>query len=152
MKRTVLLLAAALAAGVAQAAPATLVRAVELKQQPASDAPSVAQLAADAAVDAGERRGGWVRVKTAAGESGWVKLLSLRYARSGDAKSGDSGVAQLFNVARSGSSGTRVATGVRGLDAEQLANAQPNLQALRQLEDYAVDGAAAQKISPPAPG
>jgi hypothetical protein len=55
----------------AQAEPATLVRASDLKAQPASDAATVTQLAADAAVDAGERNGGWVRVKTQAGAEGW---------------------------------------------------------------------------------
>jgi hypothetical protein len=42
----------------AYAEPATLLRASELKAQPASDAATVAQLAAEAAVDAGERNGG----------------------------------------------------------------------------------------------
>ena len=115
--------------------PATLIRATDLKRSPGSDAGTVASLAAGTAVDALERQGGWTRVKASAGE-GWVKMLALRYEAG--AKSGDSGVAQLFNVARTGSSGTQVTTGVRGLDEQQLANAQPNKAELAKMGRFAV--------------
>src|SRR5262249_45714215 len=108
------------------AEPATLVRASELKAQPASDAATVAQLAVDATVDAGERSGGWVRVKTPAGAEGWVKMLSLRYGGPGAAKRGDSGISQAVNVARTGASGTQVTTGVRGLDETDINTARAN--------------------------
>ena len=119
------------------AEPATLVRASELKAQPASDAATVTQLAADAAVDAGERSGGWVRVKTQAGAEGWVKMLALRYGGAGAAKRGDSGITQAINVARSGASGTQVTTGVRGLDEADIKTARPNPAELKKLEGYA---------------
>jgi hypothetical protein len=118
----------------AAAEPATLVRAVELKKEPATDAAKVADLAENARVDALERSGGWVRVKSAAGE-GWVKLLALRYG--GTARAGDSGLQQALNVARTGSSGTQVTTGVRGLDEEQISHAQPNPAELKKLQGYA---------------
>jgi hypothetical protein len=121
----------------AHAEPATLTRASELKAQPASDAATVAQLAADAAVDAGERTGGWVRVKTAAGAEGWVKMLALKYGGSGAAKRGDSGLTQAINVARTGASGTQVTTGVRGLDEADINTARPNPAELKKLEGYA---------------
>ena len=121
----------------AHAEPATLVRASELKAQPATDAATVAQLAADAAVDAGERSGGWVRVKTQAGAEGWVKLLALRYGGPGGAKRGDSGITQAINVARTGASGTQVTTGVRGLDEADIKTARPNPAELKRLEGYA---------------
>src|SRR5690242_4732312 len=121
--------------------PATLIRAADLKRTPASDAETVSQLPAGSAVDAREREGGWTRVKAAAGE-GWVKMLALRY-ETGGAKSGDSGVKQLFNVARTGSSGTQVTTGVRGLDEQQLANAQPNKAELAKMSRFAVPADAA---------
>lgn len=119
------------------AEPATLTRASELKAQPASDAATVSQLAADAAVDAGERSGGWVRVKTRAGAEGWVKMLALRYGGPGVAKRGDSGLAQAVNVARTGASGTQVTTGVRGLDEADINTARPNPAELKKLEGYA---------------
>lgn len=117
------------------AEPATLIRATDLKSEPATDAATLAQLPENAAVETLERQGGWTRVKAAAGE-GWVKMLSLRY---GSTKRGDSGLAQMFNVARTGSSGTQVTTGVRGLDEEQLAKAQPNAAELAKLNNFAVE-------------
>lgn len=122
------------------AEPATVIRAAELKSAPASDAPTVAQLAENTAVDALERKGGWTRVKTKSGE-GWVKMLSLRYG--GEAKSGDSGIGRLFSAARTGSSGTTVTTGVRGLDADQIKTAQPNAAELKKLRGYAENPQAA---------
>lgn len=119
------------------AEPATLARASELKAQPATDAATLAQLAADAAVDAGERSGGWVRVKTQAGAEGWVKMLALRYGSSGAAKRGDSGISQAINVARTGASGTQVTTGVRGLDEADIKTARPSPAELKKLEGYA---------------
>lgn len=118
------------------AEPATVVRATELKKQPATDAANVATLSENTAVDAGERQGGWTRVKAQEGQ-GWVKMLSLRYGAPGAAKQGDTGISQLFNVARTGSSGTQVTTGVRGLDADMIKAAQPNPGELSKLESFA---------------
>lgn len=127
------------------AEPATVIRSTELKKSPATDAPTVAELAENAAVDALERRGGWTRVKAGAGE-GWVKMLALRYG-GGSTKQGDSGVAQLLNVARTGSSGTQVTTGVRGLEAEQIANAEPNAAELGKMHKFASSSEAAAKFA-----
>ena len=121
----------------AAAEPATVIRATDLKKEPASDAATVAQLPENAAVDALERKSGWTRVKSASGE-GWVRMLHLRFGAPGEAKKGDSGISQIFNVARTGSSGTQVTTGVRGLDPEMLAKAQPNPAELAKLEQFAV--------------
>jgi hypothetical protein len=121
----------------AHAEPASLARAAELKAQPATDAATVAKLAVDAPVDAGERNGGWVKVRTAAGAEGWVKMLSLRYGGPGVAKRGDTGITQAINVARTGASGTQVTTGVRGLDEADITTARPNPAELKKLEGYA---------------
>jgi hypothetical protein len=137
VRKIVLALLGALLAASAGAEPATVVRATELKKDPATDAPTLAQLAESATVEALERRSGWARVKTEAGAEGWVKMLLLRYGGAGPAKQGDSGVAQMLNVARTGTSGTQVTTGVRGLDAEQLTKAQANPAELRKMEQYA---------------
>jgi hypothetical protein len=120
----------------ALAAPATVIRAVDLKAAPATDAATLAALAEQSKVEMLERKGGWTRVKTAAGAEGWVRMLALRYAAAGDAKQGDTGIVQLLNVARTGTSGTQVATGVRGLDPEQLKNARPNADELKRLQRY----------------
>ena len=131
---------------VALAEPATVIRATELKKEPASDADTVAKLAENANVEALERKGGWTRVKAADGE-GWVRMLSLRYGASTAAKPGASGVSQLFNVARTGTSGTQVTTGVRGLDDEKIVNAQPNPAELKKLEGFAVPAGASAEFA-----
>jgi hypothetical protein len=125
----------------ALAEPATVIREAELKQAPGSDAATLATLAESSAVEALERKGGWTRVKAPAGE-GWVRMLALRFGGSA-AKPGATGLNQLFNVARTGSSGTQVTTGVRGLDAEQIAAAQPNPAELARLGKFAADREAA---------
>ncbi len=137
MTKTTLALAALLAAGLCAAEPATVIRATELKKEPATDAPTVAPLAEGAKVDALERKAGWTRVKAEGGAEGWVRMLQLRYGTGGEPRQGDSGVSQLLNVARTGTSGTQVTTGVRGLDAEMLAKARPNPGELSKMTGYA---------------
>jgi len=130
----------------AWAEPATVIRATELKNEPATDAPTVSELAENASVEALERRGGWTRVK-AGGAEGWVKMLALRYGAPGSARQGETGLSQLFNAARTGSSGTQVTTGVRGLEAEQITNAQPNAAELKKMQGYASSRDAATKFA-----
>lgn len=129
---------------VAAAEPASVIRETELKQAPATDSPTLAVLAAQAGVEALERKGGWARVKAQAGE-GWVKMLSLRYG--GPPKAGESGLAQLFNVARTGTSGAQVTTGVRGLEAEAIAAARANPAELKKLERFAASRDAASRYA-----
>lgn len=124
----------------------TVIRATDLKQEPASDAATVAALAEQTAVEVLERKSGWIRVKSAGGE-GWVRMLALRLGGATAAKPGASGLTQMFNVARTGTSGTQVTTGVRGLDAEQIATAQPNPAELARLQQFAADRPAAASFA-----
>ena len=131
---------------IAAAEPATVIREVEMKQAPATDAATLATLPENTALEALERKGGWTRVKTSAGE-GWVRMLSLRLGGATTAKPGASGLTQAFNVARTGTSGTQTTTGVRGLDADQIANAQPNPAELAKLEKFAANREAAASFA-----
>lgn len=135
MKQTFLVIAAALFAANAAAESGVLARASELKQEPFSDAATVKQLPAAATVEILARQGAWMKV-SAEGQSGWVRLLAVRLAAT-PARSSESGLAKAANIALSGSSGTAVATGVRGLDKEQIANATPNPAEAAKLEAYA---------------
>lgn len=130
----------------ALAEPASVIRATDLKQEPATDSATIASLPENTAVDALERKSGWTRVKATGGE-GWVRMLSLRYGAAAAAKPGASGTTQLFNVARTGTSGTQVTTGVRGLDAEQIVNAQPNPNELAKLQSFASERPAAETFA-----
>jgi hypothetical protein len=111
------------------------VRKTELKAEPYTDAAAVGSLAEKAQVRIVGRQGGWMKVESQAA-SGWVRMLAIRMASTGESRSGDSGVGALFNVARTGSSGTAVATGVRGLDKEQIQNAKPNPAELEKLSGF----------------
>jgi len=135
--------------GLAHAAEtAYMVRATELKAKPFSDAETVATLEEQSKVEVLGRQASWMQIKAAAG-TGWVKMLSVRLGKPGaePAKSGDGGLGKLFNLATTGSSGSTVTTGVRGLSEEQLTNAKPNPEAFRAMKAYAAKKDDAQKFA-----
>ena len=138
-------------APIVHADPATVVRSTELKKEPATDAETVAELEENTAVETGERRGGWVQVKTSTDATGWAKFLALRFAGSGTVKASNSGIARRFNLARIGSSGSQVTTGVRGLDAQDISSAQPNAAALQTMDGYAVSADEAGRFAAAGP-
>ncbi|PKM44638.1 MAG: hypothetical protein CVV05_08755 [Gammaproteobacteria bacterium HGW-Gammaproteobacteria-1] len=138
MKRPLLTLLLCGLSLAAQADPAHVIRATELKAKPFSDAATLAPLAVKSVVDVQAREGGWYKVK-AGGKQGWVRMTTLRLG-DGSAKPGDSGVGsalQFLNTGRSGSSGVTVATGVRGLDAADITNAVPDPKAVAKLDTLA---------------
>jgi hypothetical protein len=125
---------------------ALTVRATELKKEPYADAQTVATLPDQARVEILRRQGGWTQIKAQGAAQGWVRMLSLRLG-DGTARKGDSGIGSLLSVARSGSSGTTVATGVRGLSEEDLKNARPNPEELQKMEKLAATPQDVRKFS-----
>jgi hypothetical protein len=126
----------------------TLIRASALLQSPSSDAAVVAQLPEQAQLRILNRQGAWLQVtpvNNGSRASGWVKLLSVRTAPGGGA--GDTGVGTLFNVARSNSTGSTVATGVRGLSKVQVQNAVPNFAEVAKLNAFQSSPADAQTFA-----
>lgn len=121
------------------------VRSTEIKQQPFSDAPTVATLSEKTSVNILSREGGWMKISSGQG-NGWVKMLSLR-SNGTATKPGDSGLQSLLNSGRAGSRGVTVATGVRGLSEEDLKNARANPRELEKLQRYAVDKSQAEKFA-----
>ncbi len=143
----VLLFALGLAQAVAQETGFT-VRQTEVKKEPFSDAGAAGTLSEKAQVKVLNRRGGWMQVESGA-VSGWVRMLAVRM-NSGQSGIG-SGLKSLFNVARTGSSGTTVTTGVRGLDKEQIQNARPNPGELKKLAAFAATRADAERFAAESP-
>lgn len=145
---------AALALGVHAAQPApqtetgTALRASELKQKPFADADKVADIPEKAPLDILARQGAWMQVKTKDGQTGWVKMLNVRTG-SGEIKSGSAsgGLSSALSMFRTGSSGTTVTTGVKGLSEEDLKNAQPNPADLAKLDTYATSADEAAKFA-----
>ena len=124
------------------------VRPTEIRKEPYSDAAILGALPEKAQVRVLARQGGWMQIESGAPPgtiAGWVRMLSIRMGV--EQTGGDSGVQQLFNIARTGSSGTTVATGVRGLDKEQIQNAQPNPSELRKLATFAATKADAEQFA-----
>jgi hypothetical protein len=132
-----------LLAGAAQAQgeAAIMKRAAELREAPAESARAVAVLPAQSAVTRlGERRGPWIEVRSGTGATGWVHMFDVGRA-DGSASSGNAATGALRGLTNlfSKGGGQRVVTptatiGIRGLGAEDLAQATPNMQAVGQME------------------
>jgi hypothetical protein len=114
-----------------------VVKNAEVRAAPKSDAAALGELLPSAPVEIVERQGAWLSVRSPPLE-GWVRLLSVRPVASTAAPDA-TGVKAALNVARSGTTGAAVATGVRGLDPAQLRNAAPNAAELQKLQAYQCD-------------
>lgn len=146
MIRTVLrataLLALLLASAWAEEAAVTR-RATELRDQPADGGRSLAALPARSPVmRTDQRQGPWVQVRSAQGATGWVHMFDLGpAATAGTASAGESvvggalrGVSGLFGGGGNRATQTSTTAGIRGLGAEDLAQAQPDTAAVKQME------------------
>jgi hypothetical protein len=151
-----LMLPLLLATGCAHAEPAQTMRAVELQAQAQSDASTLATLPPNTKVDVLRRSGAWSEIKTASGQTGWVRMFSLKLEPGATAPTGgttSSGAANpigaLGNLLASGRSTNTatVTTGVRGLSEEDLKNAQANPAELGKMQKFATDKAAAQAFA-----
>lgn len=152
-------LAAALVLGLL-AAPAqaqdgaVIKRATELRESPTESSASLGALAADSSVArTGERKGSWIKVRTPQGTAGWVHMFDVG-AQSGAAPaSGNAATGGLRSLGglfggNSGSTTTATSTvGIRGLGAEDIANAQPNPAAVSQAEKLRVNADQARQFA-----
>lgn len=119
-----------------------LIRADVLRDKPFIDAAEVDKVAANAPVSIASRQGGWMQVD-AGGKTGWVRTLNVRLA--GGASVGGSGLLAASSLYRTGSSGTQVTTGVKGLGASDLSAASPDAEQLAMLDAQGVTPAAASE-------
>lgn len=118
----------------------------DLKREPSREAETLTQLPANTAVQSLRRKGSWVEVK-AGEQTGWVRMLAVRPGTPGTAKKGESGLSRLFNLARGSSSGAVTATGVRGLDKEEIQNATPNPAELAKLDAFLASDKDVRKLA-----
>ena len=134
----------------ADARPGLTVHETVLRAKPAGDAAEVAKLPAETELAVFERKGGWYRVESTPG-AGWLRLASLRFP-STSTSDAVSGVDLLLNSMRTGSAPVGAAssgttTGVRGLDASDLASASPSEGQVEKLEGYASNADAGRKFA-----
>ncbi len=130
----------------AQAEPGMASRATDVLAQPQSDAAKLAALAENETVDIRKRQGAWSEVKTNANTIGWVRMLHLKAPGSGNAAASAganpaNALAGLLGSGRSSSNATTT-TGVRGLEKEDLENAQPNHAEFARMQKLAVPASA----------
>jgi len=119
----------------------------DLKAEPFIDAATVASLPEKTQVKVlGDPKGGWLRVQYQK-QSGWVRLFAIRMDPQGAQASSGSGAREAVSLALTGSSGRTTATGVRGLSAKQVDNAQPNPAELEKLPGFSASRASAEKFA-----
>lgn len=147
--------ALALVAGAAHAQEAAVVkRATQLRDSPADNGASVAPLEANTVVTrSSERKGPWTKVSTPQGATGWVHMFDLGPQSGAAANSNNTaagglrGLGGLFG-GNSGSTTTATSTvGIRGLDAEDIAKAQPNPAAVGRVEGMRVNADQARQFA-----
>lgn len=139
--RIVLLASAwALSAATAEAAERGLtIRAADLFAEPFTDAAKLGALAANQPVTILERRGGWLAVE-AAGRKGWVRMLLVRLEAAPQAGASTAGM-------RTGSRGSTLATGVKGLDDGDIRNASIDRAQLAELDSLGANDEAARRTA-----
>lgn len=122
------------------------IRDTDLKSMPYSDAQTLSRLPARSAVEVVKRQSNWTQVKVGTA-TGWVRMLSLQLDAGAAKRRSDNGLRTLFNVAATGSSGSTVTTGVRGLSEEQLKNTKPNPQELQEAKGNAAKPGDAKRFA-----
>jgi uncharacterized protein YgiM (DUF1202 family) len=145
-----LLIPLMLASSLAMAEPGTLTKDSVLHAQPGSASDTVGTLKGKTAVEIITRQGAWAQIK-ANDLTGWVRIFDVS---TGSSQKGDSGVGALASMFKTGSTGTTVSTGVKGLSGEDLTNARPDPAEEAKLNKYisssgdASQGARQVKLSP----
>ena len=116
-------------------------RPAELREAAAETSRSLMPLGPQTPVSRlGSRQGPWIEVRTAQGQTGWIHMfdagLPPQQAQGNTASGALRGITSLFGggSARPAATTATSTIGIRGLGAEELANAQPNMEAVAQVE------------------
>ncbi len=124
------------------------VRTCEIMSEPFRDARAVTSLKEGDALDILKRKGGWLQV-SAKGKTGWVRMLYVRRGASGERSSAVKEASGVLGLAtgRAGSGNVVAATGVRGLDEEELKEAEFNEKEFQKLQTFLTTKKDAQKFA-----
>lgn len=139
---TILALLAATAASAAETG--TALKNDSLRAEPYSDARSVGSFTRGDKLDILDKKGAWLKVKTAK-SSGWVRLLSVKRGALG--KSNDAAGVLGLATGRAGTGQVVSTTGVRGLSEEDLKAAKFNEEEIKKLEASGISGTEAQQFA-----
>lgn len=145
MKYSILLLA--LFSGAVLAADSgSMIRASSLNAAPDAASQNLGIIRGTTEVDILERDGGWYRVQTADGRSGWVRMANVRLGAVAEAEEESSFWGSLFSFGSNRSTRTATATtGIRGLSEEEINAAVPDESAVARLENWRSNAREAQR-------
>lgn len=132
--RYLILSAAFLLSGFAYAQQVTMSKTSTIYSEPNPGSSKVAEVREGTAVEVLGRQGAFANVKTAAG-TGWVFAFNVNF--------GSSGGGGASTVARKPPGNTTI--GIRGLDKDEMKNAQFDGRQLDALDGFADDKAGARK-------
>ena len=129
----------------AWAAPGTALRNEKLYSQPSASAKVAGTVAKGASVNILAKQGGWLRVSTGK-TTGWIRLLSVRAGAGG---LGGAGLGDVVGAATTKSDPSRVVAvaGLRGLNEEDLKQAQFNADELARLDALKVTATQARSFA-----
>ena len=150
----------------AQTEVVVIKRQASLRDAPAEDARRLTALPVQTAVTRlGDRQGPWIKVRMADGSQGWIHIFDVSSvgAQQGSGSGSGSGsgtgnigvsalrsISGFFNKSSIQPQGGAVATstlGIRGLGAENLASAQPDMAGLAQADALRQDAVQARQFA-----
>ncbi|MDH5427575.1 MAG: SH3 domain-containing protein [Nitrospirota bacterium] len=128
--------------------PGVVVRSCQVMSEPFKDARGVISLQEGETLDILKRKGGWLQV-SAKGKTGWVRMLYIRRGTSGEKASAVKEASGVLGLAtgRTGSGNVVAATGIRGLDEEELKEAEFNEKEIQKLKTYLTSKKDAQNFA-----
>jgi len=121
------------------AEPGYVIRSSDLMDEPYRDATPLTELKEGAAVEIIKRKGGWLQIESA-GNKGWVRMSKIRKGKAATQPTAGKEASGVLDLAsgRAGTGNVVSATGVRGLNEEQLKEAKFNVSEVEKLESFAV--------------
>jgi hypothetical protein len=115
----------------------SVIKADEIKAEPFRDAKSVGSLAAGDKVTIVKRDGGWMMISGP--KKGWVRMLSIRRGAGTSVQGTKASDVVALATGRAGTGKVVASTGIRGLNEEDLKNAQFNEKELKLAESFIVN-------------
>lgn len=139
----------------AQSDAVTVKREAQLRESPSESAPSLAALPVQTKLTRlTARQGPWIEVRNAQGVTGWVHMFDVGtapVAQGGNVATGAlRGLTSFFGrgnaLAPTNARSATSTIGIRGLGAEDIAAAQPNLTAVALVETLRLDATQARQF------
>ena len=114
---------------------ASVIQATPLRTAPDREAESRQLLRQGEQLTVLRRQAGWVQVRTTGGVSGWAHMTGVKLAAPGLSQRAGGFFRWFGGGSRADAQTTaNVTIGVRGISAQDLAQAQPDMAALTQME------------------